>query len=66
MMLDYEEYQDLADGYAGYCRVCDEVTEDSGTEPDAEGYRCPVCGRSTLMGLEQAVLMGLVEIGGEE
>ena len=65
MMLDYEEYQDLADGYAGYCRVCDEVTEDSGVESDARGYECPECEQETLMGIEEALLEGHLEVGEE-
>lgn len=56
----------------GYCAIskvkgsdkmvggCGVVELDSPIEPDAMNYRCPECGHRTLMGMEQALLMGLL------
>lgn len=45
----------------GYCLRCNRFTRDGGTEPDAEGYPCPVCGQKKVVGAEQAVLLGVFE-----
>jgi hypothetical protein len=36
------------------------------TEPDAEGYDCPQCGNYTVMGAEQALLTGEIDVVEEE
>lgn len=56
------EFQRLDEGYAGYCIDCDEVTKDSGVEPDAEDYRCPKCNNDGVIGMQQALIMGYVSI----
>lgn len=43
---------------SGYCTHCEEVTCDSGVEPDAEGYSCPQCDNDTVMGVENAIISG--------
>jgi hypothetical protein len=48
----------------GYCTKCDKITCQGGVEPDAEHYKCRDCGGSTVMGVEQAVLAGKIEIVG--
>lgn len=62
MELDADSYWDACDSYAGYCTACDDITSDSGVEPDAEGYKCPVCDGMTVMGVEQALLVGKLTI----
>jgi hypothetical protein len=52
---------DLMESYAGVCLVCGDI-QDSGVEPDAEGYKCLSCGAMKVCGIEQAVLMGAVEV----
>lgn len=42
---------------------CGVVELDSPIEPDAMNYRCPECGHPTLMGMEQALLVGLLDDG---
>ena len=49
------EYEVATRGYQGWCTACCDFTRDS-TEPDAEGYDCPVCGGDTVVGAEQALL----------
>jgi hypothetical protein len=56
------EYRMYRDEYAGICTTCMDVTADSGVEPDACGYECPACECPTLYGVEEALMMGLVEI----
>lgn len=46
---------------SGYCTECKEITHDM-CEPDAQGYECPQCGNNTVMGFENAVLIGEIEL----
>lgn len=48
----------------GICLACGETTE--GVEPDAYGYDCESCGASKVCGIENAILMGRVEIVSDE
>lgn len=50
-----EEYQEACDSYTGWCTTCEQFTREC-TEPDAEGYDCPVCKENTVMGAEQALI----------
>lgn len=56
-----DEYQGACDDYMGWCVFCCEFTRPQ-TEPDAEGYDCPECGLNSVMGAEQAVLLGEINI----
>jgi len=56
------EYREATYNYVGFCPDCAEFTRD-GTEPDAEGYDCPSCGGSNVLGAEQAMIMGMLDIG---
>ena len=55
------EYLRLRDEYGGICLACGELAED-GVEPDAEGYVCESCGEPRVVGIEQALLMGHLDI----
>jgi hypothetical protein len=33
-----------------------------GVEPDARGYECECCGKHRVYGLEEALLMGVIDI----
>jgi len=63
MKLTEEQYLESCNDNAGYCLLCDDITECSGIEPDAEAYTCPVCDASELMGVELALLMGWLDLG---
>jgi len=62
MILNYEEVLDYTECYAGYCTDCNQITQDYGVEPDAEKYSCLECGEHTVMGIENAILMGHISI----
>lgn len=62
-LREYHEHCDLDDGY---CAECDDVTVFGGVEPDAEDRECDACGQSTAMGVELAMVVGLIEITDEE
>ena len=48
----------------GWCTSCEEFTRDC-TEPDAEDYDCPKCEQNTVVGAQQALLMGAIDIKGD-
>lgn len=56
-----EEYHDGEDSNQGYCTNCQEFTHDR-SEPDAERYECPDCGRETVYGIVSALLAGFITI----
>lgn len=66
MKMTEQEYHNFCDNYAGYCTICDDVTRDSDTEPDAENYFCPDCGNDSVLGIELALLSGFIEIEWDE
>ena len=59
--ISEERYHEACDSYEGYCTECKDFTRET-TEPDAEGYDCPKCDGDTVMGAEQAMITGEVEI----
>jgi Zn finger protein HypA/HybF involved in hydrogenase expression len=54
------DYLSAVESYTGWCTTCKEFTREQ-TEPDAEGYDCPVCEENTVIGAEDALLQGLIE-----
>lgn len=44
----------------GFCLNCGKTQ--SGVEPDARQYECKSCGKRKVYGIEELLLMGLVEI----
>jgi hypothetical protein len=55
------DYADATENYLGYCTECCEFTT-SECEPDAEDYTCDSCEGNTVVGAENALIMGLIEI----
>lgn len=49
-----------ADNNEGICLACG--FRQGGCEPDARGFECEDCGEKKVYGLEEAALMGAVEI----
>jgi hypothetical protein len=56
-----EEYVDATENYMGFCTECCAFTTDT-VEPDAEDYSCDDCENNTVVGAEQALIMGLIEL----
>lgn len=56
-----EDYIDATENYTGFCKECKEFTRDC-TEPDAQDYDCPVCENNSVVGAEDALIMGLIDI----
>ena len=52
------EFEDARESYQGFCTECNEITIDGGVEPDATDYYCDSCGNDTVVGMEEALLMG--------
>jgi hypothetical protein len=57
-----DEYQDMTYGLSdnGWCLTCGELVD--GVEPDARKYHCEVCDKKTIYGLEELLMMGILQI----
>lgn len=62
-VISESEYHEHCENYDGFCTVCQDFTRDGDTEPDAENYPCEECEGETCVGTEQALIMGLIDIG---
>jgi Zn finger protein HypA/HybF involved in hydrogenase expression len=60
MKITESRYFEASENYEGYCTTCDYFTKDQ-TEPDAKNYKCPVCNEMTVIGAENAMIMGYIE-----
>lgn len=54
-----EEIQEAMEEYIGFCIECG--AERDCCEPDARSYECEDCGRNTVYGAEELLVMGLVQ-----
>lgn len=61
MKLTVKKFQNAVDASKGWCTHCRKFTRDS-TEPDAEGYDCPKCNNNTVMGAENALIVGMITL----
>jgi hypothetical protein len=59
--VDEKDYREVLDSNTGWCTVCEAFTREM-TEPDAEGYDCPSCEQASVVGAEQALLLGCIEV----
>lgn len=58
---EYREYSNMS---YGICVACGEWVEC--VEPDATGYPCGSCGENQVMGAEEALLAGHLDIKDDE
>jgi len=58
-MITEVEYNEAAWENLGFCTHCQDFTHNS-VEPDAHHYECPECGRKTVFGAEEALIMMLI------
>lgn len=64
-VITEEEYRSLTyDSSPGFCLSCG--LECDGVEPDAKRYECESCGVKLVYGLEELLLMGLLNFKGDE
>lgn len=56
-----EDYLDHCDAYDGICLACGEI-HFGGVEPDAENYHCDACGKDRVCGVENALMIGKIDI----
>lgn len=50
----------MSDGSQGFCLACG--AEAYGVEPDARRYICESCSQPKVYGLEELLMMGLMEV----
>lgn len=62
MKMQEHLYTAHVEAYDGFCRKCDEITNFGDVEPDARNRSCDECGEQEVFGVEQAMLMGIIEI----
>lgn len=62
--MSLEEFKEMHDCGFGICLNCGDVLQ--GIEPDAENYECPICFKHEVYGLDQALLIGQLELTGED
>ena len=60
--MSVEQYEEATMGLdnPGVCLACGE--EAYGVEPDARNYTCEACGESKVFGLEEALMMGAIDL----
>lgn len=56
-----EDFERLNEENGGICLACGAL-QDSGIEPDVEGYTCSECNEDKVCGIEQAVLLGQLAV----
>ena len=61
VVMSESEFTENRECYNGICRKCRSI-KDGGVEPDAENYRCEECGENAVMGIENALLTGIIAI----
>ena len=56
--------EDYHEGTMGICLSCGETA--FGVEPDARQYTCESCDRMTVYGMEEALIMGRIDVQDED
>ena len=59
--LTEEEFMEGNEGGLGYCVACGEERTEF-TEPDTEKQKCEACGQHQVYGLDNLLIMGLIDI----
>ena len=58
--MNDEEFSCHREEFDGICASCGEITF-GGVEPDAQKYKCASCGKMNVLGMELALIAGLIE-----
>lgn len=56
-----ETFKDLREDYSGICTACMAVRSGD-TEPDARNYPCDACGKDSAYGVEELLMMDMIEL----
>ena len=56
--------EDAFEGTLGICLACGAIND--GVEPDASDYECEHCHANEVMGIEDALIMGYVDLDEDE
>lgn len=59
--VSFADFQEAVSTYLGWCKDCEGFTRDD-TEGDAENYDCPICDGNNVIGAENAMIMGLLDL----
>lgn len=59
MKVPMSEIENAIEENLGWCVNCQGFTTDS-CEPDARRYTCEECGKKTVYGAEEALMMGAI------
>jgi hypothetical protein len=57
-------FKEAVDDNLGWCTKCKDFTTGC-CEPDAHRYECDECGKNSVYGAEEALLLGLITIENE-
>jgi len=60
MKFSSSDYRYATSNHQGICLACWELNYE--VEPDAHNYECEYCGQPMVMGMEDALLEGHIEI----
>ena len=63
LIMDAHELRELEMDHGGMCFKCGELAE--GVELDAAGYKCYSCREMKVYGLENAMLLGRIQLKGK-
>lgn len=64
IQITSEQYADMRENGEGFCICCE--AEASGVEPDARNYHCEECRANQVFGIEELLVMGKIEITGDD
>lgn len=62
MIMTESKYLEHRDEYDGYCFSCGYVTNYGEVEPDADKRKCDECGKYKVMGIDNALICGYIDI----
>lgn len=61
LKITEQEFMAHRNEFMGFCLSCDRITT-SNCEPDATNYRCEECDHNDVFGIEEAMLMGFIDV----
>lgn len=61
MKITKDRFKRAARQYKGWCCFCRKFTRNE-CEPDARDYPCPICKHNLVMGAEEALITGEIDV----